>query len=172
MPYLLDTDVLVASKRLHYHPDFCQIFWDWIDYGHSAGFFYSLDKVKLELMSGNEDDILYQWCKRPGLANFFLTSKDSIPQYAHLANWANLRQPAYIPAALSKFLAVKGADAWLIATASKMGATWQIVTNEVPAPDSKKDIKLPDAAKSLNVTTLSMTDLLKRHAKKNFGFVA
>jgi hypothetical protein len=170
VPYLLDTDVLVASKRMHYHPDFCQLFWDWIDAGHSLGVFFSLDKVKDELMSGNEDDLLRQWCKRPGLSDFFLPSKVAVAEYAVLANWVAKRQPAYLPAALSKFLAAKGADAWLVAAAANKGLAWKVVTNEVSAPESKKDVKLPDAAASLNIETISLSQLLRKHAKSNFQF--
>lgn len=172
MPYLLDSDVLVASKRLHYHPDFCQLFWDWIDAGHSAGVFYSLDKVKAELMSGHEDDILHQWCKRPGLASFFLSSKGSTVEYGAVANWAATKQPNFLPAALNKFLSAKGADAWLVATAANRGAAWKVVTNEVSAPQSRKDIKLPDAAIAMSVGTLPLTGLLRAHAKANFSFAA
>lgn len=169
MPYLLDTDVLVSSKRIHYHPDFCQLFWDWIDEGHAHQAFYSIDKVKGELEGGDDEDLLKQWCKRPNLSGFFLGTKASAPKWTELANWAAKKTPSFIPAALSKFLDVKSADAWLIAYAAS-NPGWVIVTNEVSAPDSKKDIKLPDAAMALGVDTIPLPRLLRQHAARNFTF--
>lgn len=168
--YLLDTDVLVASKRIHYHPDFCQLFWDWIDAGHQGGTLYSIDKVQGELLGGNDEDLLYQWCQRPNLSEFFLESKGAAAKWADLAQWASKRIPQYLPGALTKFLHVQSADAWLIALAAS-GKNWTIVTNEVRAPDSKRDVKLPDAASALNVPTISLAELLRKHAKTNFTFV-
>jgi hypothetical protein len=167
MQYLLDTDVLVASKRLHYHPDFCQLFWDWIDAGHTGHSFYSIDRVKDELLIGNEQDLLRQWCKRVHLSDFFLPTRDATPKWAELANWAQSK--AYLPAAISKFLSAKSADAWLIAYAA-LTPGWTIVTNEVAAPQSRKDIKLPDAAAALGVRTVNLSQLLRTHAKSNFTF--
>ena len=31
MAYLLDSNVFIEAKRLHYGFDFCPAFWDWID---------------------------------------------------------------------------------------------------------------------------------------------
>ena len=31
MSYLLDSDVFIQAKNLHYGFDFCPAFWDWID---------------------------------------------------------------------------------------------------------------------------------------------
>ncbi len=30
MPYLLDTNVFIQAKNLHYGFDFCPAFWDWL----------------------------------------------------------------------------------------------------------------------------------------------
>lgn len=171
MPYLLDTDVLVASKRIHYHPDFCQLFWDWVDAGHGSGLFYSLDKVKDELEGGDDEDLLKQWAKRPHLKSFFLSSKPYTANWQRLAQWASTRSPSFTPGALAKFLDIKSADAWLIAYASG-NPGWHVVTNEVSAPDSKKDVKLPDAAQALGVQTFPLGRILRLHARNNFTFVA
>lgn len=169
MKYLIDTDVLVSSKRINYHPDFCQLFWDWVELGHSNGTFFSIDKINGEIAGGDEEDMLRQWSKRSALSQFFLPTKSATAKWADLANWARSRQPKFLPAAVSKFLDAKSADAWLIAyAASEPG--WTVVTNEVSAPDSKKDIKLPDAGTALGVITMSLPKLLRLHAKSNFTF--
>ena len=36
MAYLLDTNVFIQAKNLHYGFDFCPAFWEWIDVVHKA----------------------------------------------------------------------------------------------------------------------------------------
>ena len=50
------------------------------------------------------------------------------------------RHPRYFDHAKAKF--ATGADGWLVACARVQGAT--VVTNEQSAPESRKEIKLPD----------------------------
>lgn len=70
MRYLFDSDVLIASARLHYAPAYCQLFWDWLSAGHKAGLFFSIDKVKGELLDGQQDP-LNQWVALPEHKKFF-----------------------------------------------------------------------------------------------------
>ena len=37
MAYLLDADVFIAAKNLHYGLDFCPAFWDWLIVTNTAG---------------------------------------------------------------------------------------------------------------------------------------
>ncbi len=46
MAYLLDSDVFMQAKNLHYGFDFCPAFWDWIDTGAASGSVLSVDKVR------------------------------------------------------------------------------------------------------------------------------
>jgi hypothetical protein len=39
MGYLLDANVFIAAKNLHYGLDFCPAFWDWLIEKHEAGRF-------------------------------------------------------------------------------------------------------------------------------------
>lgn len=166
--YLLDTDVLVVSSRIHYDPGFCKAFWDWIDVGFNSGVFFSIDKVKDEL-SSDQEDFLSQWRKRSTLKNFFLPTKSSISKWADISNWAETKTPTYLPDAKAKFLNVKSADAWLIAYSAHQ-SNFEIVTNERAEPNSRKDIKLPDAAKAQGVDAINLAQLLKKHAHNNFTF--
>ena len=43
----------------------------------------------------------------------------------------------------------EGADGWIIACAKVNG--FKVVTNEVPAPNSKREIKIPDVCKQFSV---------------------
>lgn len=143
-------------------------FWDWIDVGFKSGVFFSIDKVKDELSSGQED-VLRQWSLRPDLKTFFLPTKAATGKWADIAKWAETKTPAYLPAAVAKFLNVKSADAWLIAYSAHQ-SNFEIVTNERAEPNSRKDIKLPDAAKAQGVNAINLSRLLKKHAHDNFTF--
>lgn len=37
MRYLLDTNVFIQARNLHYGFDFCPAFWDWLDGQNAAG---------------------------------------------------------------------------------------------------------------------------------------
>lgn len=166
--YLFDSDVLIASARFHYSPAYCQIFWDWLAARHKAGLFYSIDKVKNELLDGDKDP-LNEWAGSADLANFFHASLSALPQWKKISGFALDPAKGFTPAAKSKFLDAEKADAWLIAYAAQNG-NFVIVTNEVSAPNSKADIKLPDAAAWLGVKTVKLYDILQIHAGHNFTF--
>jgi hypothetical protein len=55
MAYLLDSDVFIQAKNLHYGFDFCPAFWDWIDRAHSTGTIFSIDRVRTEIVGGGDD---------------------------------------------------------------------------------------------------------------------
>jgi hypothetical protein len=163
--YLFDSDVLIASARLHYAPAYCQVFWDWLAAGYKAGIFYSLDKVKDELLDGN-DDPLAAWATDN--SGFFLPSLVSLPVWATLSKIANDSAKQFKPAAKQKFLDHEKADAWLIAFAAHQ-KDYVIVTNEKSEPMSKASIKLPDAAGWVGVKTVKLFDVLQAHAGHNFS---
>lgn len=169
--FLLDSDVLITAKNLHYNPNFCTNFWMWVAHGFQHGTVYSIDKVRDELLNGKEDDPLRGWASQPALDGFFLNSVPSAPKWQKLATWAIEHVPPFQAAAQDKFLDVKSADAWLIAFAAH-NPGYVIVTNEQPAPESRKSIKLPDAAAAVGVSTMSLFDLLSQHAIGDFAFKA
>jgi len=171
MRFLFDSDTLITAKRIHYQPAFCPEFWEWIRVGFLSEVFFSIDKVKQELMAGDATDPLRLWVKQSALDGFFLDSKGSIAKWAELSSWANDPKKEFIEAAKTKFLNVDSADAWLISVAAQAG-DFTIITNETSAPESKRDIKLPDAAAALNVKTVKLHEVLSTHAKPGFEFVA
>ncbi len=52
MTYLLDANVLIQAKNLHYGLDFCPAFWDWLVENNTAGRVFSIDKVADEIAAG------------------------------------------------------------------------------------------------------------------------
>lgn len=55
MAYLLDTNVFISAKNLHYGMDFCPAFWDWLVRKNQSGKVFSIEKVGDEIMAGNDD---------------------------------------------------------------------------------------------------------------------
>lgn len=45
MTYLLDANVFIQAKNLHYGLDFCPAFWDWLVVNNHANQVFSIDKV-------------------------------------------------------------------------------------------------------------------------------
>jgi hypothetical protein len=61
--YLLDANIFIQAKNLHYGFDFCPAFWDWINEAHTAGAVYSIDSVRTELQAGTDE--LTTWANLP-----------------------------------------------------------------------------------------------------------
>lgn len=75
----------------------------------------------------------------------------------NLIKWAEAGD--YTTQAKAKFKADSYADTWLCAKAKAMGIT--LVTQEVSAPNSKKDIKLPDACTQAGVQCIGLFDMIR-----------
>jgi hypothetical protein len=69
MAYLLDANVFIQAKNLHYGFDFCPAFWDWLDAANASHSVFSIEKVGDEL-HGIADE-LSAWAQQRG-ASFFL----------------------------------------------------------------------------------------------------
>lgn len=153
MTYLLDTNVFIQAKDLHYGFDFCPAFWDWLAQKHEEGTVFSVEKVRDELVA--VDDELSEWARsrgpeffrRPGTADF-----ESLAATSRRAANAG-----YEPGAVRGFLLV--ADYYLVAQARTGGYT--VVTHEVPAASPRK-IKVPDACLALGVECVSPFGMLRR----------
>jgi hypothetical protein len=153
MAYLLDTNIFIQAKNLHYGFDFCPAFWEWLDTEHAKGTVYSVEKVRDELIGG--DDELANWAKARG-DDFFLPPNNAVlPSLGTLSEWAGSGN--YDDVAVSQFLQV--ADYYLVAHAHAHG--FDVVTHEVPR-NSRKIIKIPDACIALNVKSLSPYQMLRR----------
>jgi len=59
MAYLLDANVFIQAKNLHYGFDFCPAFWEWLTTNNAAGRVFSIAKVGDEIEAG--DDELSEW---------------------------------------------------------------------------------------------------------------
>lgn len=150
MAYLLDADVFIQAKNLHYGFDFCPAFWDWLDDAHARGVVYSVEKVDDELVDGD----LRPWADEHG-AGFFLPPDEAVLEsLRQTAQWANAA--GYEPTAVNTFLQV--ADYYLVAHALAYDHT--VVTHEVPSNSTKK-IKIPDACIGIGVKCVTVFSMLR-----------
>lgn len=156
--YLLDANIFITAKNLHYGFDFVPAFWEWIDQGHVAGILCSTDKVRQELAAGADE--LSVWAgKRSAL---FLSPKAStLPSLQAVTQWAYSGN--FTAAAISVFLG--SADFELVAFAHAHGHT--VVTHERPNLLSKKRIMIPDACDALGVPWIGPFEML-RQSKAQF----
>ncbi len=151
--YILDSNVFIQAKNLHYGFDFCPAFWDWLVERNGAGEVASIEKVADELQAG--DDELAEWAAARG-GEFFLPPGDSVlPALRTVSDWASGHR--YQPAAVTTFLQV--ADYWLVAHA--LAHECIVVTHEVPA-DTTSKIKIPNACIGLGLRCMTPYEMLRR----------
>jgi hypothetical protein len=137
MAYLLDANVFIQAKNLHYGPDFCPAFWDWLIRENAAGTVFSIEKVGDELQAGADD--LAIWASARGVGFFLPPDAAVVNAFGQVSMWANSQ--SYEPAAISTFLQV--ADYYLVAHALAHG--FIIVTHEIASASTRR-IKIPNAA--------------------------
>lgn len=124
MAYLLDANIFIQGKKLHYGFDFCPAFWDWLDASNANRTVFSIEKVRGELLDGNDD--LSTWAQARDNA-FFVPPDASTPaSLAAVSTWANSGN--YDPIAIRTFLRT-GADYYLVAQAHALGHV--VVSHEI-----------------------------------------
>lgn len=153
MAYLLDANILIAAKNLHYGFDFCPAFWDWLIRSHAEGKVFSIEKVEDEILA--QDDDLSAWASQRGEGFFLRTDASVLPGLAAVSQWATTQR--YEPGAVSTFLQI--ADYYLVAHALVGGHT--VVTNEIPSASIRK-IKIPDACIGTGVKFMTTHQMLRQ----------
>ncbi|MCK6480730.1 MAG: DUF4411 family protein [Planctomycetaceae bacterium] len=152
MAYLLDTNVFLQAKNLHYGLDFCPAFWDWLVKANAERRVFSIEKVGDEIAAGADE--LVPWAAARG-AGFFLKPDAAMSgALAAVSTWAS--GPRYEPAAVNTFLQV--ADYYLVAHA--LGHGYTVVTHEI-ASTSVKRIKIPDACLGLGIKCVTPFEMLR-----------
>ena len=134
MAYLLDADVFIRAKNLHYGLDFCPAFWDWLVTNNVAGMVFSVEKVGDEVRAVADE--LSEWAEARGPGFFLRPDATVFPSLAAVSTWAESQQ--YEPSAVNTFLQV--ADYYLVAHAHAGRHT--VVTHEIPSASTRK-IKIP-----------------------------
>lgn len=152
MAYLLDADVFITAKNLHYGLDFCPGFWEWLTVGHGAGTLASVEKVGDEIDAGGDE--LSDWAR--DLPDGFFQKPDAttITALARVGTWVTSN--GYEPAAVTTFLSI--GDSYLVAQALAGGHT--VVTHERPS-DSTKRVKIPNVCLGLGVRVMTPFEMLR-----------
>lgn len=151
--YLLDANVFIQAKNLHYGLDFCPAFWDWLVDKNDAYKVASVEKVGDELAAGQDE--LSVWADARGHGFFLQPDEAVVPALGMVSAWSSGQ--GYEPSAISTFLQV--ADYWLVAHA--LAHQYTVVTHEVPS-DSTRKIKIPNACIGLRLHCLSPYEMLRR----------
>jgi hypothetical protein len=152
MAYLLDADVFIQAKNLHYGLDFCPAFWDWLIASNTAGRVFSIEKVGDEIAAGGDE--LTDWAADRA-ATFFLKPDAAIlPALGAVSNWVTVQN--YEPAAVNTFLQV--ADYYLVAHALAHGHI--VVTHEKAHPTARK-IKIPNVCIGLKIKCVNPFEMLR-----------
>lgn len=152
MAYLLDANVFIQAKNLHYGFDFCSAFWDWIIQQNGGGSVFSIEKVGDEIAAGADE--LSVWAAALGDGFFLKPDAGMLPALGQVSAWANGQR--YEQAAINTFFQV--ADFYLVAHALAHGHT--IVTHEKAAPMAKQ-VKIPIACIGLGVRCITPFEMLR-----------
>jgi hypothetical protein len=154
MAYLLDANIFIQAKNLHYGLDFCPAFWQWLIENNESKIVFSIEKVGDEISAGADE--LADWAAQLD-ENFFLKPDQAIlPALGKVSQWVT--QNGYDPAATSVFLQV--ADYYLVAHAVAHKHT--VVTHEKAGGGSKKKIKIPDVCIGLGVKCMTPFEMIRQ----------
>ncbi|MFF1679049.1 DUF4411 family protein [Streptomyces sp. NPDC058256] len=151
--YLVDSNVLIEAKNRYYAFDIAPGFWAWLEYAHQNLIACSIEPVRDELIHGGDE--LATWAhNHPD----FFRPIDAITtsHFGPLTQWSYSRN--YTAAAISEFLTI-AADFFLVAYAKAHNHT--LVTHELPSPESRKRVLIPDACAAMGVTYANTFTMLR-----------
>jgi hypothetical protein len=152
MAYLLDANVFIQAKNLHYGLDFCPAFWDWLIANNAAGGVFSIEKVGDEINAGADD--LAIWALQRGEGFFLKPDAQLLPALGTVSAWVSGQN--YEPVAVNTFLQV--ADYYLVAHALAHGHI--VVTHEITSASTKK-IKIPNVCLGLKLKCVTPYEMLR-----------
>jgi hypothetical protein len=152
MAYLLDANVFIQAKNLHYGFDFCPAFWEWLIQNNAAKNVFSIEKVGDEIRAIADE--LADWADDRGDDFFLKPNQQLLTSLTTVSSWASNQN--YEPSAVNTFLSV--ADYYLVAHALADGHT--AVTHEIASTSTKK-IKIPDACIGLGIKCVTPYEMLR-----------
>lgn len=155
--YIVDSNCFIQNARAYNPMDIALSFWDKVSELADSLQFFSIDKVKAELNGSNDE--LSTWAKQRA-EDFFkpIGIEEMEPYIEQIVPWA--ANSNYKQAAKDRFLQAEYADPFLVAYAIAHENVI-VVTEEVSAKDSKKDIKLPDVCDHFGIRSMHFMDMLR-----------
>ena len=156
--YIIDSDVLITAKNSYYAFDLCPGFWNSLLTQHQLGQVHSLDRNRMELLQGRDDDDLVKWARETVPDAFFLSTHqaDVVTAYTEIMLWVQ-RNPQFFDNAKAKF--ATGADGWLVAYAQVNAC--EVITLEESRPESRNQVKLPDVCIQFGVPYQNVFTMLR-----------
>lgn len=152
--YLLDTNIFITAKNAT-PMDIWVTFWDRFTELLKSGQLFTIQLVKDELGKGN--DALKEWVvKRMPEKCIIDLDEETILQFQSVIEWANA-EARFTDSAREEFARV--ADSYLVATAAAKNMV--LVTHEMPSPNSRKRILIPDACEAMGVEYCDLNEVLR-----------
>ena len=135
--------------------DLVPAFWDWLHIQATRGELASIDLVYKELKKGSDE--LADWARDRRQAIFHIGSSSPVVagHIASLYTWA--QKEGYKEHTIRDFM--DSADPFLVGAAAWLGA--MVVTQETPAGNSRKKVKIPDACEYLGVLWEHTFDMMR-----------
>jgi hypothetical protein len=154
--YVLDANVLVQAHRRWYAFAFHPGFWDFLLIMHEKGRVVSIDRVRKEILAGDE---LEQWvaAKAPKALFESTVTPEVVGNYAAMMQWVQDNEQ-FRPEAKAEFASV--ADGWLPAYAQSH-PDHVVVTHEEFSPDARKRVPLPNVCKQFGVLWMDTFAMLR-----------
>jgi hypothetical protein len=153
MAYLIDTDIFIAAKNLHYGMDFCPAFWDWLVEANESGKLLGIEAVRDDLADG--EDELAAWAKARDVGFFVSPTEGDLSALGQVTQWINDHQ-TYTPAAKQAFL--NCSDYFVVSQALSGGHT--VITHEKPE-NSVHRIKIPSVCVALKIKYMTCWQMLR-----------
>jgi hypothetical protein len=148
MTYLIDTDIFIAAKNLHYGMDFCPAFWEC-----TAKKLLSIAAVHDDLADGGDE--LAAWAKARDVGFFVSPVASDLAALGQVTQWINDHK-TYTPAAKQTFLGCS--DYFVVSQALAGGHT--VITHEKPE-NSVHRIKIPSVCTAIKVKYMTCWQMLR-----------
>ena len=150
--YILDANVFIEAANRYYAFDLAPKFWETLNTNESI---FSIDRVNEELKHGKDE--LADWATSHFSHSFVSTDEaDVTAMYAKIMTWVS-GQSQFSDAAIADF--ARGADGWLVACAKVKN--YVVVTHEVPAPDVKRKVPIPNVCQEFDVSFVDTFIMLR-----------
>jgi hypothetical protein len=157
--YVIDTSVLIQAHRLYYAFDICPGFWSALVFHQSKSIVESIDRVRKEIDEGKHYDALRKWADSAIPNAFFCSTdeQDTLRDFGNVIRWVQ-NEGQFLPEAKAEF--ADGADGWIVAYAKAKKRI--VVTQEVLAPDVRKNVPIPNVCKQFEVVCIDTFEMLRR----------
>lgn len=163
MTYLVDSSCFMTASQTSYPFDIAKSFWKKIAELATNHRFYSIDKVQNEIKANLDE--LENWCDNNLPKDFFISTEtdDVYSRFGELVNWAEnkVQRNELKRSGFEKFINADKADIYFVAFTSLNPQEYTVVTEERAEPNSKRDIKLPDACKAYGVRCINFITMLR-----------